>query len=171
MAAKTGTYTLINSNTLSSTATSITFSSIPATYTDLVLVTSVLSNAANGEGLEVQFNSDTATNYSKTYLYGDGASVVSGRTSGSTSIAIGNIPTQNSDYATTIAHINDYANTTTYKSTLSKSGSAATGNLSIMYVGLWRSTTAINAIKVFHKSGGSMSVGCTFKLYGIEAAK
>jgi len=74
MAAKTGTYTLIASNTLGSGTATVTFSSIPGTYTDLILVCGLpaTGTANNSDGLRFQLNSDTGSNYSATWLTNSG---------------------------------------------------------------------------------------------------
>ncbi len=77
------TYEPIATQTLGSAAASITFSSIPGTYTDLRLVfvgTLSSGNATTGW----RANSDSATNYSETYIGGDGTSAFSGRNTNST---------------------------------------------------------------------------------------
>ena len=167
MAAKTGTYTLIASNTLGSATSSVAFSSIPATYTDLVLV--VNAKGASNSNIRLQFNSDTATNYSRTVLYGTGASAGSGRVSNFASIAIdayAYLSTSDFSY-NSITNIQDYSNSTTYKTTLTRANANATGVDAT--AGLWRSTSAITTITVFTNDSGNFSIGSTFKLYGIEA--
>ena len=73
---------LISSQTLGSSAASVTFSSIPATYTDLVLKVSVRSDvAATADTLFMQFNSITS-GYSETNLYANSANTP-GSTNGS----------------------------------------------------------------------------------------
>ena len=73
------TYTLISSQTLSTTATSVTFSSIPSTYNDLKIVCSVRNDyAATFVGLKLAFNSDSATNYSSNTLYTNSSTTASG---------------------------------------------------------------------------------------------
>ena len=80
------TYTPIYAQTLSSATSSITFSNIPTTFTDLVLVFNGTRSAAGETNL--RFNDDTASNYSRTFLYGDGTSAVSGRQSNTTSTSM-----------------------------------------------------------------------------------
>ena len=84
------TYTLISSNTLSSSAASVTFSSIPSTYTDLVLKVSARSSRADTlDYLKIQINSITS-GYSDTYLTtGSAASPQSARDSSSSIFGIG----------------------------------------------------------------------------------
>ena len=72
------TYQAIASQVLASTAASVTFSSIPGTYTDLKLVFSMRSNASNFFDYPyLAFNGDSSTNYSSLYLRGDGSTVSS----------------------------------------------------------------------------------------------
>jgi hypothetical protein len=94
------TYTLIESQVLGSSAASVTFSSIPATYTDLVLKVSVRSNRAAGfDNIDIRFNGDSASNYSRTIISGNGEEVSSSRTSSGSNwdaaIVDGNTATSN----------------------------------------------------------------------------
>jgi hypothetical protein len=74
------TYEAIATQTLGSAAASVTFSSIPGTYTDLVLV--VAGTLTTGtENIVMQFNGDTGSNYSVTSLLGDGSTASSFRSS------------------------------------------------------------------------------------------
>ena len=170
MAAKTGTYTLINSSTLGSNQSSVVFSSIPGTYTDLVLVCQILQ-VTNGEDVSMQFNSDTGTNYSATYLCGDGSTAHSGRSSTYARIQLDHhgTPDTSTAFSTNIINIQDHANTTTYKTVLARSGSLSSIGGTVGVVGLWRSTAAITSITTFCSNGSNMKTGSTFKLYGIEA--
>ena len=162
MAAKTGTYTLINSTTLTTAAASVTFSSIPGTYTDLVLVVSGTVSTANNPSL--QFNSDAGSNYSWTYLSGNGSSAASGRSSNTTSILTGGFGT--GTIANAIYQIQDYSNTTTNKTVINRHNRSDDSVTS--WVGLWRNTAAITSL-VLGAGGGNWNSGSTFKLYGIEA--
>ena len=71
------TYEPISTQTLGTAPTTVTFSSIPQTYTDLVLVFNSKSTTLNYPYLTV--NSDTGANYSRTYLAGSGSAATSGR--------------------------------------------------------------------------------------------
>jgi len=162
----TATYEKIATNTLSSAAATITFSSIPATYTDLVLVTSGNSTAANVyESLQV--NGDTGSNYSRTYLSGDGSITDSGRNNSQTYFrfdAYSRVSATGRNI--NIININNYSNSTTYKTFLARSNNAALGVDAV--VGLWRSTAAITSITIFMDINNWTS-GSTFTLYGIKA--
>ena len=162
MAAKTGTYTLINSTTLSTAAATVTFSSIPGTYTDLVIVITGTVSIANNPTL--QFNSDTGSNYSWTYLSGSGTAAASGRGSSQTSILTGGFGT--STIGNAIYHIQDYSNATTNKTVINRHNRS--DDSVTTWVGLWRSTAAITSV-ILGAGGGNWNSGSTFKLYGIEA--
>ncbi len=158
------TYTQIASTTLGSAAASVTFSSIAATYTDLVLVFNG-TNSINGS-LRFQLNGDTATNYSQTFVYGDGTSAVSGKNTSQTSGLTGSITAGTN--ATHIISFQNYSNTTTNKTILARAND--TQSIVIATVNLWRSTAAINSIVVQLTGGGNFTAGSTFNLYGITAA-
>lgn len=156
------TYTPIATTTLGSAAASYTFSSISSTYTDLVLVANLLGTTRTDTHL--QFNSDTASNYSFTFIYGEGTGGgTSGKYTAQTDIYIGEGATN----STNIIHVNNYAKTTTYKTLLATAAYPTDGVGKS--VGLWRNTAAINTIKIFRNSG-TFSIGSTFTLYGIAAA-
>ena len=156
------TYTPIATYTVPSAATSYTFSSIPATYTDLVLVSN--GTASSAADIYLQFNSDTGSNYSRTFVYGDGSTAASARSSNSTTLAINYFATTQSN---NICQIQNYANTTTYKTALARGNNSG---FTIAYAGLWRSTAAINSITLTASGGFTISTGSTFTLYGIKAA-
>ena len=102
------TYTPIASQTLGSAAASVTFSSIPQGYTDLVIVNNVTCTI-DTQVIGCQYNGDTGANYSKTYLLGNGSSAFSGRNSNE-NYAVGG-----EAYAslnTNIHQINNYSNFT-----------------------------------------------------------
>ena len=157
------TYEPIATTTVSSATTFVTISSIPATYTDLFLLG---WNVSGGVNAIVQFNGDTGTNYSLTQLYGDGTTAASLRGSNITYVYGGVIGTS----ATIRCNIMNYSNTTTYKTVIARGGGA--GNYVDATAGLWRSTAAINSIKLQQDAGGvnSWQPGTTFTLYGIKAA-
>ena len=156
-------YTPIATSTLTATANSVTFSSIPATYTDLILIYNGASTNSN-QNTRIQFNGDTATNYSFTALSGNGTVANSSRGS---SVAHINMNEQAGSQTQTTVRLNvmNYANTNTYKTTISRYGTALGGPEAI--VGLWRNTAAITSIKFFLNGAETFIVGSTFSLYGI----
>lgn len=166
------TYTPLATQTLSSAAASVTFSSISNSYTDLVLVVSELNNTATNTSFCFQVGNgsvDTGANYSVTQLYGTGSTAVSDRASGE-SLAYFNGPgigTSTTEPNTYVTHFMNYSNTTTYKTFLNRGGNS--NKNTIATVNLWRSTSAINTIKIF-QAINNMATGSTFTLYGIVAA-
>jgi hypothetical protein len=167
------TYTPIATTTLGSAQATVTFSSIPSTYTDLVLV----GNAAvtsTGNTVYVRLNSDSGLNYSVTVLDGNGSSAFSGRhnrtTNGGDGMAIGD---WRQGFSTSRFSFNfnlmNYSNTTTLKTGLTRWSQADTSTEAI--VSLWNSTAAVNELTVRINTGGINFVsGSTFTLYGIAAA-
>jgi hypothetical protein len=158
------TYEAIATQTLGSAAASVTFSSIPSTYTDLVLVAAGSMTTGGATGLSLQFNGDTGLNYSKTEVLGDGSTATSSRSSGFGSMNIGLI--DSTAQCNSIFQIMNYANTTTYKTALAR-GNNASGYVRAG-VGLWSSTAAITSVTVLPPY--NFATGSTFSLYGIKSA-
>ena len=158
------TYTPIATYTTSGTSSSYTFSSIPSTYTDLILV--VNGSGSTAMDSYIQVNGDTGANYSFTRLYGTGSAAGSDRGSSQTSMKAGNFSTSPN---ANLIHFMNYSNSTTYKTVLPRSGDAGSGSAVIGAVGLWRSTAAISSITLF-VSAGTISSGAIFTLYGIASA-
>ena len=157
------TYEPISSFTLASAASSVTFSSIPQTYTDLVLVCSL--NTTAGLDYWYRLNSDTGTNYSNSRLSGNGSTATSFRGASGTFVYL------NSATATGqhnfIMNLMSYSNTTTNKTQLIRLNNAGTDT--ILRAGLWRSTAAISSILI-QTDSSTFVAGSTFTLYGIKAA-
>ena len=161
------TYEAIATQTLGSSVATVTFSSIPSTYTDLVLVFAGTQTGAGVTYIAIQYNGDTGANYSYTALAGNGSAASSGRSSNNNEfyVTLGNpvTTTQNN----MIMQVMNYSNTTTNKTTLVRSNNASERTEAT--VGLYRSTSAINSILV--KIGANnFATGSVFSLYGIKAA-
>jgi hypothetical protein len=156
------TYEKIATTTLGSATATVTLSSIPATYTDLVLIINGTIVGADGGNL-VRYNGDTGNNYSYTQMYGTGSATASNRDSNISNMQLGR---QGSVQSTSIINVQNYSNTTTYKTAIARGSN--TGGIVVAQVGLWRNTAAINSIAVSNESGNFNS-GCTFTLYGIKA--
>jgi len=162
------TYELIATTTLGSAASSITFSSIPNTYTDLVLVVVVKATSGNTSNCNVTLNSDTGSNYSYTRLGGDGSSATSARftDTGSIRTGTGSVPASGVGFWT--FDLFSYAGST-YKTVLTTQSLDANGSGTVVRaVNLWRSTSAINTITCNFSNNGD--TGTTAKLYGIKEA-
>jgi hypothetical protein len=163
------TYTAIATQTLGSAATSVTFSSIPSTYTDLILICSMIATATLDS--RVTFNSDSGTNYSATRLMGDGTSATSNRSSNRAWIDLNYVGGVGTTAPTTsILQMNNYSNATTYKTTLLRANElSGTYQGTEAAVGLWRNTAAITRLDIV-ASASTFATGSTFSLYGIAAA-
>jgi hypothetical protein len=151
-------------------AGAVNFTSIPQTFTDLIVMSSardVLSSAGTA-GMRVRFNGDSGTNYSTTVVYNGAGTAASSRASSDTVGQIGEIDNAgNVAYASSVAYIPNYTGSN-YKSwTVEGTGeinsSALYGNA--LKAGLWRSTSAINSITIFPSS--SFDNYSEFSIYGV----
>lgn len=163
------TYEPIATTTLGSSASSISFTSIPSTYTDLVVIGVGTSSDGSNHGL--QFNNDTAFNYSTTMFGGNGSSTFTERKTTSSGdggrrafVWTSNGSTNQFNF---IAHVMNYSNSTTNKSIIARYNQA--GSYVWTTVGLWQSTSAINRVDLIPHTG-TFSSGFTATIYGIKAA-
>lgn len=166
------TYTPIATYTVSGSAVaSYTFTSIPTTYTDLVLVANLRSTNTNGAAYVQVGNGsvDTGANYSATQLVGTGSAATSNRDTNRSQVddLMAALSTSASGtFSVNVVHIMNYSNTTTYKTVLIRANDA---NQELhAAVSTWRSTSAINTLLV--KCNGNTDVGSSFTLYGIKSA-
>lgn len=161
------TYVPIASQTLGSAASSVTFSSIAGTYTDLIVV--INAKAVTGTpSIALRFNSDSGSNYSYTGLAGNGSSASSARASNTSTAWVSAYlnGVSSTNWNNGIIHIMNYANSTTYKTSLARWAGADYEVDAI--VTLWRSTSAITEVNLIAQS--NLVAGSTFTLYGIKAA-
>ena len=164
------TYTLISSNVLSSSAASVTFSSIASTWTDLVVRISARATTANyANGFIVQLNA-VGTNQTATWLIGNGSGASSAAYAfigGYTDAATATADTFNSAEV----YIPNYNSATNHPvSTFSATENNATGSvLMTAQAGLWSSATAITSVKIQCDTDNFVT-GSSFYLYGISNA-
>jgi hypothetical protein len=155
------TYEPIATTTLGSAQTDITFSSFGG-YTDLILIANVIRVSASDT--RIQVNGDTGTNYSYTFLGGNGSSASSFRISNAAQWDLGYSPSTNP--TTLISNFQNYTNTTTNKTVVSRF-SSTNGDVAA-FASLYRSTSAITSIKIYQNSS-NLGIGTTVTLYGIKA--
>jgi len=162
------TYENIATQTLGSAAASITFSSIPATYTDLRLIFVGLGDTAGG--VTLRFNSDSGANYSSTYLQGNGSAAATANNSGNSSISVAGVNTNLRTANSLLIDVNIFSYTgSTNKTLLSLASGDNSGNGGTLnVVGLWRNTSTINTVAIF--APVNFSSGATATLYGIKNA-
>ena len=164
-----GDYDSIQTYTLSSTQTAVTFSSIPSTYKHLQIRASVRDSSTGSA--KVTFNADTASNYSAHALYGDGSSALA------TNLLSTYIPIQRngfmaiaaSTFSGIVFDILDYANTNKYKTTRSLAGWDANGTGFInLESGSWRNSVDPISSITFTSNGTAFQQYSSFALYGIK---
>jgi len=163
------TYEAIATQTLGSAVASVTFSSIPGTYTDLVLVCQPIT-ASDTDGA-LRINSDTGSNYSITSLFAQPTGPGTYRRSNATFMDYNYYASIYTTFKNqSVIHFMNYSNATTYKTVLLNPRVSTQAAETI--VGLWRSTSAITSITLGANSGFStnFSIGSSFSLYGIKAA-
>ena len=153
------TYAPIATSTVSGTSTStVTFSSIPQTYTDIFY--SIYTPTIAGVNTNANFNGDTGTNYSWTQFYSDGTTASTQRGT-NTAYMLSGI---SDGTAAITGHILNYTNTTTYKTLLARGGGNRYADIGI---NVWRSTAAITSVSFV---AGNWSSGSVITIYGILAA-
>jgi len=165
------TYTLISSTTVGSGgASSIDFTSIPATYTDLVIKLSARLASGVDCNFGISFNSSTA-NFSYRLIQGNGAAASSSNgTSAITGLIVGTAGTS-STFSSTDIYIPNYAGSTnkpfsTYAVTENNGTTAYIQN----WANLWSNTSAITAISFNTSGNGNFGQYTTAYLYGISNA-
>lgn len=169
---------LIAKNVLGSDTSNVEFTSIPATYTDLLLCLSGRSDRSGQveDSLKWQFNSDTGSNYSYKVLYGNGSTTYS---DGQSSVAYdsiwGVLPAATataSTFGNVSIYIPNYAGNTNKSSSAEGCGESntATGPLICASAAIWSSTAAITSVKLFPYHGSNFKSGSSFFLYGITKA-
>ena len=162
------TYFPIATTTLGSAAATISFTSIPATYTDLRVVFVGKVTAISGSTFFMRYNSDTGANYSFTSMYGNGSSALSEAPSALTGVR------SSVDFSDTIPtyfayDIFSYAGST-FKTTLGEWNTDRNGDGFVQrQVALWRNTAAITRIDIT-TSSSTYATGTTATLYGILKA-
>jgi hypothetical protein len=166
---------LISSQTLGSAAATVTFSSIPATYTDLVLRISARVDSGSASSLDVQLNSDTSTNYSRTTIRGNGASTLSNRTTSASNISLLTTNQGSSTTADTFTNVEIYipSYTISQNKPISISGTTE-DNATTAYItghaGLWRNTATISSIQLTDNNAFNFVSGSSFYLYGLRSS-
>ena len=158
----TPTYTPLANVTLGSAATSVTFSSIPATYRDLIVVHSGLLTSG-GQEIRLRYNGDSGSSYSYVEMTGTGSSATSS-TSSSMTYAYGGLVY--TTVANSIVQIMDYSATDKHKTGLTRSNNSA--NNVVAFAHRWANTAAITSLEL--SIGGNLwAAGATFNLYGVIA--
>jgi hypothetical protein len=167
------TYTLISSNVLASSAASVTFSAIPATYTDLVIRLSARGDqAAQFNNLYLTFNNQSIG--SNTYLIGDGSAAASGRNTFNgfqyTRIDNNGANSTSNTFSNVEFYFPSYLSTSSkpFSTSAANEQNSATAYISAQ-AGLHANTYAIDSIDIAPSAGNFVSTS-SFYLYGISNA-
>ena len=165
------TYTLIEGKTLSSTTVSVTFSSIPQTYTDLVLK---VSGRVTGTGTDLNLNvllNNNNTNYTVRGLANLGSSTILsynttvdpgyiGQVTAATAVA--------NTFGNAEMYIPNYAGSTNKSYSVDNNASTTVQNRLDFIAGSWSNTAAVTSLVVRTNNGTSFLTNSTFYLYGIN---
>jgi len=169
----TNTYVALDKITVGTAVSSVTFSSIPAGYTDLQIVSVVrCSNAGQSDTLAMRLNGDSAGNYSWTLLRGDGSTASSLRSSNTTYLGIAEVigAAQTAGIFNVVTtNLMNYSNTTTNKTAISRSSVSANYGAEA-WATMWRNTAAVTSINLSMVNGSNIVAGSTFSLYGIASS-
>jgi len=167
-------YESIATTTVGSGGTgTVTFSSIPGTFKHLQLRGIVRNTSAGSSinGVFAQFNSDTAANYSRHNLIGDGASATASASTSTTNVLAGQYPqggTTANIFGVFVLDILDYQNTNKNKTTRGLFGTDLNGSGQIRFnSGNWRDTSAITSITLTPEDANFVQYS-SFALYGIK---
>jgi hypothetical protein len=148
-------------------AASISFTSIPQTYTHLQ-IRGIAKAVNNEQGYFLQINGDTASNYTSHLLYGDGSSALAFANNSWGGIDLAS--TSSSQFGPMVVDILDYTNTNKFKTVRSLGGVDNNGSGYInFFSGLWRNTNAVTSISIKEiLGGGNITQFSSFALYGIK---
>ena len=164
-------------------ASSVTFSSIPSTYTHLQVRCYAQTNRGTYgiDEVRIRFNSDTGTNYADHSLYGNGSAVFSGASTSTTGmLTSGTIGTSTGNsslvWGIDIIDILDYVNTNKYKTIRRLTGVDINGTVGGLggrvgiSSGFWQNTNAVTNINITPVNGTLLNQYSSFALYGIKVA-
>jgi len=160
------TYTIVEAKTLGSSTASVTFTSIPATYTDLCILMSARSTTGSPDSEISEINGSSA-NLEGKWFFGENGSVTSGSYSGN--VVLVGLP-KSTNTASTFGNVQIYISNYTgsqHKSISIDSVSennAANEAFTTFATGLWSNTSAITSVKL----SGNFETSSTFHLYGIK---
>jgi hypothetical protein len=167
----TETYTALATVTLGSSASSVTFSSIPATYRDLVLISVPVDTAiGTSQSLFVRFNSDSGSNYPFVYMGTDTSGTPLAGAATLTAIVAARYDNRQDGMG--ICRIMDYSATDKHKTTLTTGGMGnrtVSGITTLQAASRWANTSAITSLFIFSELSGNFAAGSRFDLYGIAS--
>jgi hypothetical protein len=161
---------LIQEQILTSTATTITFSSIPQDYKHLQLRSVSRTNAGTIDFNVILFNGDTAANYARHRLYASGTTVATGANA-STAAPYGGISSISTDasgiFAASITDILDYSSSSKNKTVRNQAGTSGSAAVQLgLYSSVWLNVSAVTSLTITSSSASTFQIGSRFSLYG-----
>jgi hypothetical protein len=166
---------LIETKTLTAATTSIEFTSIPQTFTDLLIVLSVRANLGSGyafDDLGLRINGDAGNNYSNIILRSRDGSVL-GTGGAGTSITVYSGPAASATantFGSSQIYLSDYTSGTTYKSVLVDGYSETNSTTAVqggIVGGLWQSASPITSVNLVSLNGWNFAQHSLVSIYGI----
>ena len=155
----------------------VEFTSIPATFKHLqirLLARTTHPSGTDGDYLDMQFNSDTGSNYATHQISGDGSSASAAAFTSQTAIYPSRVAATGLSaniFGCIIIDILDYSSTTKYKTIRQLGGYDANGSGILRFAsGLWMNTNAITSINLQAGSGSGLEQYSSFALYGIKGS-
>ena len=166
-----GAFDLLETTTLTTSASSVTFSGLGA-YSDYkhLQIRSVARVDVSGTTCAMRFNSDSGSNYARHYLIGSGSVSSGGQTSqdqSNTLFAAGSSQAANI-FGVSVVDILDFASTN--KNTTVRSLVTNSDGTIILFSGLWNDTAAITSIEIKQQTTGNFVSGSRFSIYGTKGA-
>ena len=165
----TPTYDLIDSVTLSATASSVSFTSIGSSYQDLILIAQ--HSAATNSYLGIRFNDDSSTSYPFSFMAGTGSSTSAGNWTSYDRLLINASYTNAQDNLFSM-QIMDYAVTDKQKTMLIRQDNYGSNPHTDLTCATWANTSAITKIQIWPNytfGTGNFTVNSAFYLYGVTA--
>jgi hypothetical protein len=164
----TPTYELIESVTLASNASTIEFTSIAATYSDIIIQGLTRSTrGAGAEDLYLRMNTDVGDNYYSVYMYGAGAASSFTQNSSGMAVAINTSASSQAagSFSSMQASVMDYSASDKHTSVLSRNGGNGQNEV---WTGAhrWANNSAVTSLILYYKIG-QIAAGTTISIYGI----
>ena len=156
-------------------SSSISFTSIPSTYTHLQIRGIARTTASQDrESIKLTFNSDTGSNYARHSLWGSGSAASAFGAASEAYVVLTDFAAATataSIFGTAVTDVLDYTNTNKYTTVRSLGGvdlNAAVTVYDGLNSGLWMNTAAITSITLTPFSGSNLAQYSSFALYGIK---
>ena len=172
-----GAFESIASATGTGSSGTITFSSIPSTYTSLQIrfVGRTTSASTSQQNLFLRFNGISSASYARHYLQGDRSAASASGSSGDTEILAGQVINDGEAaniMSVSIIDIHNYASTTQNKTVRTFDGTEKniSGGLVWLRSGLFVDTTAITSLSLITSNGNAFTTSTQVALYGIKGA-